>query len=50
MTELELLEFETDPYFHDSLKVRTSDDKGKVIGLEVPNINSYRQMIINAIT
>ena len=45
MSELELLEFETDPYFHDSLKVRTADDKGKVANLEVPPLSYYHEMI-----
>ncbi len=49
MSELELLEFETDPYFQDSLKVRTADDKGKAANLEVPPITYYHEMMAQCI-
>ncbi|QQS16305.1 MAG: HD domain-containing protein [Neisseriales bacterium] len=49
MTDLELLEFETDPYFEDSLKVRIADDKGKKADFIPPELEHYQAMIAQCI-
>ena len=40
-------EFEEDPLFELKVQVRKWDDAAKVVGLEVPDLESYRQMAVN---
>jgi len=42
MSAKELQEFENQPYFKESLQVRMNDEKAKVVGLKVPDLNHYR--------
>jgi [1-hydroxy-2-(trimethylamino)ethyl]phosphonate dioxygenase len=41
----ELLQFETERYYKDALKVRGWDDQGKVAGLKTPGLAEYRALI-----
>ena len=45
MSNIEMELFEKDPYFQDSLKVRLYDDIGKEIGMEIPKLDSYYELI-----
>ncbi len=45
MSSVEAAEFEAEPFQRHALLLRRSDDRGKVIGLEVPALESYRGLI-----
>ncbi len=45
MTEAEITEFRTDPDFTAALALRRADDAGKVVGLRVASIESWRPVI-----
>lgn len=40
-------EFEQDPLFKLKVQVRQWDDAAKVVGLKVPDLESYRDMAVN---
>ncbi len=42
MTEAELADFRHHPDWHQAVALRLIDDRGKIPGLEVPDIDSYR--------
>lgn len=42
MTEAEIIEYETNPYYQSAVKVRLYDDDGKVAGLDIKPVSSYR--------
>ncbi|KAG2220844.1 hypothetical protein INT45_010906 [Circinella minor] len=46
-TSEQVKEFEEDPLFELKVQVRKWDDAAKVVGLEVPDLESYRQMAVN---
>lgn len=46
MTEAEVEEFESDPLFKLKITMREWDEQAKVPGLEVPGLESYRDMLI----
>ena len=46
MTEDEAEAFESDPLFQQKILMRYWDEEAKVAGLEVPDLESYRPMII----
>ena len=41
----ELLQFETEPYYREAIRVRRWDDQGKVAGLMTPGLAGYRELI-----
>lgn len=49
MTREEADVFEKDPLFHECMTLRRWDEAAKVTGLEVPSLESYRDMIMRAI-
>lgn len=49
MTDMELLEFENDKYYNESILLRYCDDNGKNIDMELPNFESYYNLIYNAL-
>ena len=44
MSEAEVAEFETNPYFADGVALRRIDDQAKVAGLKTPGIEAYRDI------
>lgn len=42
MTEAEIIEYEENPYYQSAVKVRLYDDDGKVAGLDIKPVSSYR--------
>lgn len=46
MDDNEALHLEAHPLFKSILKVRSFDEKGKIAGLKVPNLESYRSLIV----
>ncbi|KAI7846757.1 hypothetical protein BDC45DRAFT_528347 [Circinella umbellata] len=46
-TPEQVKEFEEDPLFELKVQVRKWDDAAKVVGLEVPDLESYRQMAVD---
>lgn len=49
MGESEALAFEKSDLFSSLLKLRTWDDKAKVVGLQVPGLDHYLPMIVQHI-
>ena len=49
MSPHEIKSFEGKKYFKDVLKLRSWDDKAKIIDLIVPPIDTYKQIIINVL-
>jgi [1-hydroxy-2-(trimethylamino)ethyl]phosphonate dioxygenase len=45
MSPDEIAAFETEPFFRAALRVREWDDRGKIPGLNTPDLESYRQLI-----
>ena len=45
MTDFESDEFEKDPLFEKSLKLREYDDRAKIVGKVVPDLNHYKTML-----
>lgn len=45
MTASEVLQFETQPYYRDAIRLRHWDDQGKVVGLKTPGLAEYRELI-----
>jgi predicted HD phosphohydrolase len=45
MTGPELLQFETEPYWREAVRLRRWDDQGKVVGLKTPGLAEYRELI-----
>jgi predicted HD phosphohydrolase len=45
MPRNELLQFETEPYARDAVRLRRWDDQGKVAGLKTPGLAEYRELI-----
>jgi len=45
MTGPELLQFETEPYYREAVRLRRWDDQGKVVGLKTPGLAGYRELI-----
>jgi [1-hydroxy-2-(trimethylamino)ethyl]phosphonate dioxygenase len=45
MSGNELLQFETEPYCKEALRLRRWDDQGKVVGLKTPGLAEYRELI-----
>ncbi|WP_433598073.1 HD domain-containing protein [Nocardia sp. CA-135953] len=45
LTETEIAEFRTDPDFTAAIALRRADDAGKVVGLRVASVKSWRPMI-----
>jgi predicted HD phosphohydrolase len=45
MTAAEVAAFEAEPFFHEALRVREWDDRGKIPGLTTPDLGSYRGLI-----
>ena len=45
MKDSERDDFEKDPLFEKSLKLREYDDRAKIVGKVVPNINHYKTML-----
>ena len=45
MTKDEMNEFESDPNFNEILRIRYYDDNGKKIGVNIPHINIYSDLI-----
>ncbi|KAG2206974.1 hypothetical protein INT47_008443 [Mucor saturninus] len=45
-TQDQIEQFETDPFFKLKVQVRQWDDAAKVVDLQVPNLESYRPMMI----
>jgi predicted HD phosphohydrolase len=41
----ELLQFETERYYKEAIRVRRWDDQGKVAGLKTPGLAEYRGLI-----
>jgi len=41
----ELLQFETQPYHKEAIRLRHWDDQGKVVGLKTPGLPEYRELI-----
>jgi [1-hydroxy-2-(trimethylamino)ethyl]phosphonate dioxygenase len=45
LSQSEVLQFETEPFSKDAVRVRRWDDLGKVVGLKTPGLAEYRQLI-----
>jgi phosphonate degradation associated HDIG domain protein len=45
MSTAEVAAFETEPFFRDAVCVRQWDDSGKVAGMVIPDLASYRAML-----
>ena len=45
MSGNELLQFETEPYHKQAIRLRRWDDQGKVVGLKTPGLGEYRELI-----
>jgi [1-hydroxy-2-(trimethylamino)ethyl]phosphonate dioxygenase len=45
MSPHELLQFETQPFAQEALRLRRWDDQGKVVGLKTPGLAEYRALI-----
>ena len=45
MTPGELLQFETQPFHCEAVRLRRWDDQGKVVGLKTPGLAEYRALI-----
>ena len=45
MKDSERDDFEKDPLFEKSLKLREYDDRAKIVGKVVPDINHYKTML-----
>jgi [1-hydroxy-2-(trimethylamino)ethyl]phosphonate dioxygenase len=45
MTDAEVTAFEAEPFFREALRLREWDDRGKIPGLETPDLGSYRALI-----
>jgi phosphonate degradation associated HDIG domain protein len=45
MTPDELLQFETQPFSQDAVRLRRWDDQGKIAGLNTPGLAEYRALI-----
>lgn len=45
MTPAEATAFEADPDFHAAIALRRADDAGKVVGLPVPPLDSWRPLV-----
>ena len=41
----ELLQFETEPFYKEAVRLRRWDDQGKVVGLKTPGLDEYRELI-----
>jgi len=41
----ELLQFETERYYKEAVRLRRWDDQGKVVGLKTPGLDEYRELI-----
>ena len=41
----EVLQFETEPYYGQAVRLRRWDDQGKVVGLKTPGLAEYRELI-----
>lgn len=50
MNQEEAILFENDPLFSLKIEMRNWDEKSKVVGLIVPDLNSYRPLIIKYLT
>ncbi|XWV26374.1 putative HD phosphohydrolase [Tupanvirus soda lake] len=46
MTESEINNFKNDPYFKESLRVRSYDDQAKIVGLKIKPLSHYRDMMV----
>lgn len=46
MTPEEAKVFEQDPYFLEKLLMRTWDEKAKVVGLDIPSLNTFRPLVV----
>ena len=46
-TPEQVKEFEQDPLFELKVQIRKWDDAAKVVGLEVPGLESYRQIAVS---
>ncbi len=47
MTAEEVKAFEQDPLFQEKLLLRSWDDGGKVEGLEIPPLSTYRDLLLS---
>jgi len=45
MSAAEVSIFETEPYQHDAVLLRQCDDQGKVLGLQTPGFEHYREIV-----
>lgn len=50
MSNNEIIEFKKEKYFNDIVKLRTWDDKAKIKNYKVPNIDTYRDTIIQVLS
>jgi phosphonate degradation associated HDIG domain protein len=41
----EVLQFETAPFYKEAVRLRRWDDQGKVVGLKIPGLDEYRELI-----
>ncbi|MDA1192435.1 MAG: HD domain-containing protein [Candidatus Poribacteria bacterium] len=49
MSPDEAAAFESDPLFRDKLRLRSWDEQGKQLGLTIPPIESYREMMLRVV-
>ena len=45
MSEEEVIAFEAEPHYQQAVQLRKWDDLGKIEGLEVPEIDTYAQVV-----
>ena len=50
MTEEEAIEFENDPLFEISLKIRDYDDAAKIENMQINSLNYYKKMLLDYLT
>ena len=49
MSAAEVAAFEAEPFFRDAIQVRQWDDSGKVAGMVIPDLFSYRALLESAV-
>lgn len=50
MNKEEVATFERDPLYKDKLRMRSWDEMGKEVDLEVPGLADYREMVVRVLT
>lgn len=49
MSELEIKEFEANPFYQSAILLRKWDDQAKLVGLEIPEIEQYEEAVLKSL-